>query len=153
MSRFGHLSNDDSIAALRRLIDSELKTLCLIHLSQKNNHESIVREMAAALLDGTGAQLELDATAVDGRPHAHEQPRALEPVDVAGERRSRDRFCIGERPQREAGAALHEPEQRRLARRDAELLGLLAQRASNAQHDRSELVCQSQTRTSILAKH
>jgi phosphoribosyl 1,2-cyclic phosphodiesterase len=59
MSRFGHLSNDDSIAALRRLIDSELKTLCLIHLSQKNNHESIVREMAAALLDGTGARLEL----------------------------------------------------------------------------------------------
>jgi phosphoribosyl 1,2-cyclic phosphodiesterase len=59
MSRFGHLSNDDSIAALRRLIDSELKTLCLIHLSQKNNHESIVREMASALLDGSGAQLEL----------------------------------------------------------------------------------------------
>jgi phosphoribosyl 1,2-cyclic phosphodiesterase len=59
MSRFGHLSNDDSLAALQKLIDSELKALCLIHLSQKNNHESIVREMATALLDRKGAQLEL----------------------------------------------------------------------------------------------
>jgi phosphoribosyl 1,2-cyclic phosphodiesterase len=59
MSRFGHLSNDDSLAALQKLIDSELKSLCLIHLSQKNNHESIVREMAASLLDRRGAQLEL----------------------------------------------------------------------------------------------
>ncbi len=59
MSRFGHLSNDDSIAALQRLIDSELKSLCLIHLSQRNNHESIVREMATALLDRTGAQIDL----------------------------------------------------------------------------------------------
>ncbi len=59
MSRFGHLSNDDSLAAVQKLIDSELKTLCLIHLSQKNNHESIVREMAAALLDRQGARLDL----------------------------------------------------------------------------------------------
>lgn len=59
MSRFGHLSNDDSLAAVNRLIDSELKTLCLIHLSQKNNHESIVREMATSLIDRNGAQLEL----------------------------------------------------------------------------------------------
>jgi phosphoribosyl 1,2-cyclic phosphodiesterase len=59
MSRFGHLSNDDSLAALQKLIDSELKTLCLIHLSQKNNHESIVREMATSLLDRNSAQLEL----------------------------------------------------------------------------------------------
>ncbi len=59
MSRFGHLSNDDSLAAVNRVLDSELKTLCLIHLSQKNNHESIVREMATAMLDRSGAQLEL----------------------------------------------------------------------------------------------
>ncbi len=59
MSRVGHLSNDDSLAAVQRLIDSELKTLCLIHLSQKNNHESIVREMATAILDRHSAQLEL----------------------------------------------------------------------------------------------
>lgn len=59
MSRYGHLSNDDSVAALQRLIDAELKTLCLIHLSQKNNHESIVREMATALLDRSGARLDL----------------------------------------------------------------------------------------------
>jgi phosphoribosyl 1,2-cyclic phosphodiesterase len=59
MSRFGHLSNDDSIVALQRMLGAETKTLCMIHLSQKNNHESIVREMTTALLDRTGAQLEL----------------------------------------------------------------------------------------------
>ncbi|HVS31885.1 MAG TPA: MBL fold metallo-hydrolase [Thermoanaerobaculia bacterium] len=59
MSRFGHLSNDDAMLAVQRMIGSELKTLCLIHLSQKNNHESIVRDMASRLLERTGVQLEL----------------------------------------------------------------------------------------------
>src|SRR3954449_7416488 len=59
MSRFGHLSNDDSMVALQRMLGAETKTLCMIHLSQKNNHESIVREMTSALLDRSGAQLEL----------------------------------------------------------------------------------------------
>jgi phosphoribosyl 1,2-cyclic phosphodiesterase len=59
MSRFGHLSNDDSMLAVQRMMGPELSTLCLIHLSQKNNHESIVRDMAARLLAKTGVQLEL----------------------------------------------------------------------------------------------
>src|SRR5207237_10302402 len=59
MSRLGHLSNDDSMTAVQRMIGADLKTLCLIHLSQKNNHESIVRDMATRLLARTGAQLEL----------------------------------------------------------------------------------------------
>ena len=59
MSRFGHLSNDDSIGAVQRMIGADLKTLCMIHLSQKNNHESIVRDMAARMVARTGAQLEL----------------------------------------------------------------------------------------------
>jgi phosphoribosyl 1,2-cyclic phosphodiesterase len=59
MSRLGHLSNDDSMSAVQRMIGADLKTLCLIHLSQKNNHEKIVRDMAARLLAKTGAQLEL----------------------------------------------------------------------------------------------
>jgi phosphoribosyl 1,2-cyclic phosphodiesterase len=59
MSRFGHLSNDDSMNAVQRMIGADLKTLCLIHLSQKNNHESIVRDMAARMVARTGAQLEL----------------------------------------------------------------------------------------------
>ena len=59
MSRFGHLSNDDSMSAVQRMIGADLKTLCLIHLSQKNNHEKIVRDMAARLLAKTGVQLEL----------------------------------------------------------------------------------------------
>ncbi len=59
MSRFGHLSNDDSVNAVQRMLGSELKTLCMIHLSQKNNHESIVRDMANRIIKRTGAQLEL----------------------------------------------------------------------------------------------
>ncbi len=59
MSRVGHLSNDDSMSAVQRMIGADLKTLCMIHLSQKNNHESIVRDMAARVVERTGAQLEL----------------------------------------------------------------------------------------------
>jgi phosphoribosyl 1,2-cyclic phosphodiesterase len=59
MSRFGHLSNDDSIVALQRMLCAETKTLCLIHLSQKNNDESIVRDMTTKMIDRMGAQLEL----------------------------------------------------------------------------------------------
>lgn len=59
MSRFGHLSNDDAMLAVQRMIGADLKTLCLIHLSQKNNHESIVRTLAGKLLQRTGVQLEL----------------------------------------------------------------------------------------------
>jgi phosphoribosyl 1,2-cyclic phosphodiesterase len=59
MSRFGHLSNDDSMHAVQRMIGADLKTLCLIHLSEKNNNESIVRDMAARLMQRNGVQLEL----------------------------------------------------------------------------------------------
>jgi len=59
MSRFGHLSNDDSMSAVERLMGADLTTLCMIHLSQKNNHESIVRDMATRLLRKSGVQLEL----------------------------------------------------------------------------------------------
>ncbi|HEX8171112.1 MAG TPA: MBL fold metallo-hydrolase [Thermoanaerobaculia bacterium] len=58
MSRFGHLSNDDSMTAVQRLLGADLKTLCMIHLSQKNNHESIVREMCTRLLNRTGASVD-----------------------------------------------------------------------------------------------
>jgi phosphoribosyl 1,2-cyclic phosphodiesterase len=58
MSRYGHLSNDDSIDAVQRLLGAELKALCMIHLSQKNNSESIVRDMCTRLLNRTGASLE-----------------------------------------------------------------------------------------------
>jgi phosphoribosyl 1,2-cyclic phosphodiesterase len=59
MSRYGHLSNDDSMLAVQRMIGADLKMLCMIHLSQKNNHESIVRDMTSRLVARTGAQLEL----------------------------------------------------------------------------------------------
>ncbi len=59
MSRFGHLSNDDAMFAVQRMMGAELKTLCMIHLSEKNNHESIVRDLANRLLRQNGVQLEL----------------------------------------------------------------------------------------------
>ncbi|HEX7418893.1 MAG TPA: MBL fold metallo-hydrolase [Thermoanaerobaculia bacterium] len=59
MSRFGHLSNDDAMTAVQRMMGADLKTLCLIHLSEKNNHESIVRDLATRLLQRNGVQLEL----------------------------------------------------------------------------------------------
>jgi len=58
MSRYGHLSNDDSVDAVQRLLGADLKTLCMIHLSQKNNAESIVRDMCTRLLRRTGASIE-----------------------------------------------------------------------------------------------
>lgn len=59
MSNVGHLSNDDAMTALERMIGPDLQSVCLIHLSSKNNHEAIVRTMAGELLDRTGARLEL----------------------------------------------------------------------------------------------
>jgi phosphoribosyl 1,2-cyclic phosphodiesterase len=59
MSRFGHLSNDDSMYAVQRMMGAELKTLCMIHLSERNNHQSIVRDLATRLLQRNGVQLEL----------------------------------------------------------------------------------------------
>lgn len=58
MSRFGHLSNDDAVRAVQKMMGAELKTLCMIHLSQKNNSESIVRDMCSALLHRTGASID-----------------------------------------------------------------------------------------------
>ncbi len=59
MSRFGHLSNEDAMTAVQRMMGADLKTLCMIHLSEKNNHESIVRDLATRLLERNGVQLEL----------------------------------------------------------------------------------------------
>src|SRR5437868_15100408 len=61
MSRFGHLSNDDAMRAVERMIGADLKTLCLTHVSRQNNHEAIVHDMASSLIDrlGLGVQLEL----------------------------------------------------------------------------------------------
>jgi phosphoribosyl 1,2-cyclic phosphodiesterase len=58
MSRFGHLSNEDAMSAVQRMMGADLKTLCMIHLSEKNNHESIVRDAAMRLLHRNGVQLE-----------------------------------------------------------------------------------------------
>ena len=86
-------------------------------------------------------QPEADASPILGRPHPLEQPCALEAVDVAGERRRRDSFLGRELGERETGAPLDEPEQRRLTCGDAELLGLLAQLAGEAKENGSQVGC------------
>jgi len=65
MSRVGHLSNDDAMSALRRMIGSESKVVWMIHLSEKNNHESIVRSMAHGIISGTGARIDLQIARQD----------------------------------------------------------------------------------------
>ncbi|HKO00516.1 MAG TPA: MBL fold metallo-hydrolase [Thermoanaerobaculia bacterium] len=79
MSRFGHLSNDDSMIAVQRMLGADLKTLCLIHLSEKNNHESIVRDMAAGLLAKNGVQLELAIAKQSGSTSVYEIARRRAP--------------------------------------------------------------------------
>lgn len=59
MSNRGHLSNDDALAAVRRMIGAATRSLYLIHLSEKNNHPTIVRAMAEALLESLGAPIQL----------------------------------------------------------------------------------------------
>lgn len=66
MSARGHLSNEDSMAALRRMIGAETSEICLIHLSEKNNHPSIVRSMAEELVKSLGADLRLQIAAQRG---------------------------------------------------------------------------------------
>jgi len=74
MSRHGHLSNDDSMAALRRIIGPSLKNLCLIHLSEKNNHESIVRSMADALVEEIAAPISVQIA---------KQSEPMQPIEVS----------------------------------------------------------------------
>lgn len=74
MSRHGHLSNDDAMAALRRVIGPSLTSLCLIHLSEKNNHESIVRSMAGALAEEIGISIDIQIA---------RQSEPMTPIEVA----------------------------------------------------------------------
>jgi phosphoribosyl 1,2-cyclic phosphodiesterase len=66
MSNVGHLSNEDAMKAVERLIGPELQALCLIHLSEKNNHESIARTMAEELLQRLGAPVKLSISKQHG---------------------------------------------------------------------------------------
>ena len=59
---------------------------------------------------------------------------------MAGERGRRDALLGGQLAQAQPGLASDQPEQRHLPARDAELLGLLAQLAGEAQQDRPQLV-------------
>ena len=80
-------------------------------------------------------EAEPDAASIAARAHALEKSGPLEPVDVAGHRWGRDALLGRELGERQTWAALHEPEERRLAGGDAELLRLLAQLASESKED------------------
>lgn len=59
MSRVGHLSNEDAMAAVERMIGPDTRELCLIHLSEKNNHDSLVQAMAGEMISRLGLDLRL----------------------------------------------------------------------------------------------
>ena len=80
-----------------------------------------------------------DAPPVVVGPDALEKPGALEPIDVPGHRGWRDPLLGRELGEREARAALDEPEERRLSCRDAELLRLLAELACEAKEHGAEV--------------
>lgn len=71
LSRVGHLSNDDAMSALERMIGENTRELCLIHLSESNNHDSIVRATAAEMLTRLGAPVQLSIA-------AQKEPRSFE---------------------------------------------------------------------------
>lgn len=85
LSRFGHLSNDESMQAVQRLIGAELKTLCLIHLSEKNNHESIVKDMADRVLKRTGAHVQLGIARQSGNTNVYNVSRRSARLTRAGQ--------------------------------------------------------------------
>lgn len=82
MSNHGHLSNDDAMNAVRRMIGPETSSLYLIHLSEKNNHPAIVRAMAEALLDSLGAPIQLRIAQQRAVSEPVETGRAAAPAPV-----------------------------------------------------------------------
>jgi len=81
-----------------------------------------------------------DPPAILARAHALEEAGALQPVDVPGERGRRDAFLRSELGKGKPGAPLDQPEERRLACGDADLLRLLSQLACEAEENGAELV-------------
>ncbi len=80
LSRVGHLSNDDSMAALKRILCERLQILTLIHLSRENNHESIVREMTHEMLDRLGVKLDVRISKQDSPAPLQEISRSPLPA-------------------------------------------------------------------------
>ncbi|MBN2405236.1 MAG: MBL fold metallo-hydrolase [Coriobacteriia bacterium] len=55
LSATGHLSNDDAALVLERLIESGVRSVCAVHLSEQNNRPQIVRETLEACVHRLGA--------------------------------------------------------------------------------------------------
>jgi len=78
--RFGHLSNDDSMTAVQRMIGADLKNLCLIHLSERNNtNRSSAIWPAACVPLGVTTQLELSIAKQFEATGVYEISRAARP--------------------------------------------------------------------------
>ena len=80
-----------------------------------------------------------DAAAVVGRAKSLDQARALEAVDVPGQRRRGDPLLGGELCERQARAPLDEPEQGRLTGGDPELLRLLPELTGEPEENGAEV--------------
>ena len=55
-SRFGHLSNEETAALLRRVVDERCRAVVLAHLSEKNNSPTLARDVVAQALQEAGAR-------------------------------------------------------------------------------------------------
>ncbi|MBI2215646.1 MAG: MBL fold metallo-hydrolase [Acidobacteria bacterium] len=73
LSRHGHLSNEDAMEALARIVGEGTRHLTLIHLSERNNHESIVRACADDLLSRVGVRIDVGVAT---------QHAPMSPIDV-----------------------------------------------------------------------
>ncbi len=56
----GHLSNDQAIGVLTQVFHPNLRNIILAHLSEENNHPSIVEELITAFLKSLNAQTEIN---------------------------------------------------------------------------------------------
>src|SRR5262249_27819957 len=84
-------------------------------------------------------QLEADSTPILAAEPA-EEPRALEPPNLDGDRCRRHALLLGELADADAGPAADRDEERDLAARDAERMDLATELAPELQQDRAQRV-------------
>ncbi|MDZ4655428.1 MAG: MBL fold metallo-hydrolase [Coriobacteriia bacterium] len=59
LSRTGHLSNDDAASVFERLIESGVRSMCALHLSEQNNTPDIVRRALESCTERLGACIDV----------------------------------------------------------------------------------------------
>lgn len=61
----GHLSNDQAIGVLTQVFHEKLKNIILVHLSEENNHPSIVEELMTSYLQSINAATRISISSQD----------------------------------------------------------------------------------------